>query len=98
MNYLAKATLARTLEGQGGKDNVGGLTIPLRISGAFTDLKFNLDFGSMFSDNTKQQLAAKKEEVKQQVAVKKEEVKQQVEVKKEEVKTKLQNGLRGLFK
>lgn len=102
MNYLAKATLARTLEGQGGKDSVGGLTIPLRISGAFTDLKYNLDFGAMFSDNTKQQLAAKKAEVQQQVAAKKEavkqEVKQQVEVKKEEAKTKLQNGLRGLFK
>ena len=102
MNYLAKATLARTLEGQGGKDSVGGITIPLRISGAFTDLKYNLDFGAMFSDNTKQQLAAKKAEVQQQVQqqvdAKKAAVQQQVEVKKEDAKAKLQNGLRGLFK
>lgn len=102
MNYLAKATLAGTLEGQGGKDKVGGLTIPLRISGLFTDLKYNLDFGSMLSDNAKQQVAAKKEALTQQVTAKKEEVKQQVEVKKEEAKAKVQdrvqNGLRGLFK
>ncbi len=91
MNYLAKATLARTLEGQGGKDNVGGLTIPLRVSGAFTDLKFNLDFSAMVSDNAKQQVAAKQEAIKQ-------EVKQKVEVQKEAAKTKLQEGLRGLFK
>jgi AsmA protein len=102
MNYLAKATIARTLEGQGGKDQVGGLTIPLRISGAFTDLKYNLDFSSMLSDNTKQQIAAKKEQVQQQVQQKvdaqKAAVQQQVDVKKEEAKTKLETGLRGLFK
>jgi len=30
MNYLARATLARTLEGQGGRDNVAGITVPVR--------------------------------------------------------------------
>ncbi|MDD2775074.1 MAG: AsmA family protein [Gallionella sp.] len=102
MNYLAKATIARTLEGQGGKDQVGGLTIPLRISGAFTDLKYNLDFSSMVSDNAKQEIAAKKAEVQQQVQQKvdaqKAAAQQQVDIKKEEAKTKLQTGLRGLFK
>jgi AsmA protein len=67
MNYLAKATLAKTLEGQGGKDNVGGITVPVRISGPFTDLKYTLDFGAMVGEVAKQKVEAKKEEVKARV-------------------------------
>ncbi|MBI3901478.1 MAG: AsmA family protein [Nitrosomonadales bacterium] len=64
INYLAKATLAGTLEGQGGKDSVGGLTVPVRLSGPFTDLKYTLDFGAMVSEAAKQKIEAKKQEVK----------------------------------
>ncbi len=67
MNYLAKATLARTLEGQGGKDAVGGITVPVRISGAFTDLKYTLDFSAMAGEIAKQKVEAKKEEIKTRV-------------------------------
>jgi AsmA protein len=67
MNYLAKATLARTLEGQGGKDTVGGLTVPVRVSGPFADLKYTLDFGSMVGEAAKQKVEAKKEEIKSRV-------------------------------
>jgi AsmA protein len=65
MNYLAKATLAKTLEGQGGKDSVAGITVPVRVFGPFADLK--LDFGAMVSDAAKQKIEAKKEEVKTKV-------------------------------
>ncbi|MCX7193713.1 MAG: AsmA family protein [Proteobacteria bacterium] len=64
MNYLARATLARTLEGQGGRENVGGITVPVRISGPFSDLKYTLDFGAMVSEVARQKVDAKKEEVK----------------------------------
>ncbi len=64
VNYLAKATLAKTLEGQGGKDAVGGITVPVRVSGPFTNLKYTLDFGSMVSEAVKQKVETKKEEVK----------------------------------
>ena len=64
MNYLAKATLARTLEGQGGRDMVGGITVPVRVSGPFSDLKYTLDFGAMVSEAAKQKVEAKKQEVK----------------------------------
>jgi len=67
MNYLAKATLAKTLEGQGGRDSVGGITVPVRISGAFTDLKYTLDFGAMVGEVAKQKVEAKKEEIKTRV-------------------------------
>ena len=64
IDYLAKATLAKTLEGQGGKDSVGGITVPVRLSGPFTGLKYTVDFGAMVSDAAKQKIEAKKEEVK----------------------------------
>lgn len=64
IDYIAKATLAKTLEGQGGKENVGGLTVPVRVHGPFTQLKYTLDFGSMVSDAAKQKVEAKKEEIK----------------------------------
>ena len=64
INYLAKATLAKTLKGQGGKDDIGGLTVPVRVSGPFTDLKYTLDFGAMVGEATKQKIEEKKEEVK----------------------------------
>jgi len=64
MNYVAKATLAKTLEGQGGKDSVGGITVPVRVSGSFADLKYTLDFGAMVGEATKQKVEEKKEEIK----------------------------------
>ncbi len=67
MNYVAKATLAKTLEGQGGKDNVAGITVPVRVSGPFSDLKYTLDFGAMVSDTAKQKVEAKKEQIKTKV-------------------------------
>jgi AsmA protein len=67
MNYVAKASLVKTLEGQGGKDSVAGLTVPVRISGPFADLKYTLDFGAMVSDSAKQKVEAKKTEVKTQL-------------------------------
>ncbi len=67
MNYLAKATLAKTFEGQGGRNDVGGITVPVRIAGPFADLKYTLDFGAMARDAAKQKIEARKEEVKTKV-------------------------------
>ncbi|MDO8812758.1 MAG: AsmA family protein, partial [Gallionella sp.] len=59
MNYFSKATLAKTLEGQGGKDAVGGITVPVRVSGPFADLKYTLDFGAMVGEATRQKVEAR---------------------------------------
>lgn len=64
INYIAKAMLARTLEGQGGRESVGGLTIPVKVYGPFAELKYTLDFESMVSEAAKQKVEAKKEEIK----------------------------------
>jgi AsmA protein len=95
INYLAKATLAKTLEGQGGKDAVAGLTVPVRVSGPYTDLKYTLDFAAMVSEEAKLKVTAAKEAVKQQA-------KEKIEQKKEEIKTQIQDQIRdklkGLFR
>ncbi len=64
INYLAKATLAKTLEGQGGKDGIGGITVPVRLSGPFAGLKYTLDFDAMVSGTVKQKIEGRKEEAK----------------------------------
>ena len=64
INYLANATLAKTLKGQGGKDIVGGITVPVRLSGPFNNLNYTLDFGAMASNVVKQKIEAKKDEIK----------------------------------
>ncbi|MFA6121409.1 MAG: AsmA family protein [Sideroxydans sp.] len=106
LDYLVKATLAGTAEGQGGKDNVGGLTIPVRISGPFADLKFKLDFGAAVSDQAKQQAAAAADAAKQQAAAAagaaKLKAQQALDAQKATAKAKaeadLKKGLGGLFK
>lgn len=56
LDYLVKATITGTSKGQGGKDEVGGLTVPVRLSGPFTALKYKLEFSAMASDAVKQKL------------------------------------------
>ncbi|MBU4394772.1 MAG: AsmA family protein, partial [Proteobacteria bacterium] len=56
MDYLAKATLANTLKGQGGQFNVSGITVPVRAKGPFSDLQYTLDFGVMVGEAAKQKV------------------------------------------
>lgn len=69
MNYLAKATVVGSAEGQGGQDlsQLKGLTVPVRVSGPFEQLSYKLEFGSMVSDLAKAKVDEKKEEIKTQI-------------------------------
>ena len=66
MDYLAKATLVASAEGQGGKGaaDLSGITVPVRISGPFAALSYKLDFNAMLSGVAQQKLDAKKDELK----------------------------------
>jgi AsmA protein len=61
IDYVAKATLVKTQGDQ------GSITVPLRVSGPFTDLKYTLDYGAMVGEVVKQKAEAKKEEIKSKV-------------------------------
>lgn len=69
MNYLAKATLVGSAEGQGGKtaDQLAGITVPVRVTGPFEGLSYQLEWASLVSDATKARLEEKKQEIKTQV-------------------------------
>ena len=49
IDYLAKATLAATTKGQGGRDvgNVAGVTIPVKLSGALDNPSWNVDYSGL---------------------------------------------------
>lgn len=67
MDYVAKATVVGTLEGQGGKElsQLKGVTVPVRMSGLFDALKYSLDTKSLVTESAKAKIEQKKEEVKE---------------------------------
>ncbi|MFL6579666.1 MAG: AsmA family protein [Burkholderiales bacterium] len=66
LNYLAKAAIVATSEGQDGKDlaELQGLTVPVRASGPFTALKYKVEASSILSDSAKRKFNEKKEQIK----------------------------------
>ena len=56
MDYLAKATLDKTLEGRGRLANVSGISLPVRVKGPFSDLRYTLDFEVMVRETAKQKI------------------------------------------
>ncbi len=82
VDYLAKATVVGTLEGQGGQElaSLKGVTIPVRIRGPFEKLSYSLDFAGIAEGAVKAKVEEKKEAVK------------------EKARDELKKGLQDLFK
>lgn len=68
MNYLAKATVVSSGEGQGGQDlaQLKGLSVPVRVSGPFASLSYQVQWGAMLEDATKARVDEKVKELKTQ--------------------------------
>jgi len=66
LNYLAKAAVVASGAGQGGKEaaDLKGLTVPVRVSGPFSALKYKVEYGSVLSDSAKQKIEESKEMIK----------------------------------
>ncbi|MDA1107686.1 MAG: AsmA family protein [Proteobacteria bacterium] len=69
MDYLISVAVVGTLEGQGGGalTELKGLTIPVRVSGPFSDLSYRPDVNAMISDTAKAKVQQKLEEKKQEL-------------------------------
>ncbi len=69
IDYLAKATVVSTLQGQGGPElqALKGLTVPVRLTGPLASMNWRIDFAGMASELAKQKLDEKKEEVKSKI-------------------------------
>ncbi len=54
IDYLAKATLAATTKGQGGREagNVAGVTIPVKLSGALDNPNWQVDYSALLGGVT----------------------------------------------
>lgn len=61
LNYLARATVVGSLEGQGGRELAAlkGVTVPVRIDGPFAAPKFKLDFNALVTESVKQEVKAR---------------------------------------
>jgi len=58
LDYTTKASVVATAKGQGGVDlsDVAGLTVPVRITGPFDALKFEVDYGAALREKAKARL------------------------------------------
>jgi AsmA protein len=58
MNYVLKATLVGTTKGQGGKAaaDLGGLTVPVKLTGPINSPQYAIDFAGMVTDVAKQRV------------------------------------------
>ena len=68
LNYLVKASIVGTMKGQGGRDTdeLKGLTVPVRVSGALAAPSYKLDFGAMATDSVK---ATAKEQLQKRLGI-----------------------------
>jgi len=95
LDYLVRAAVVGTLEGQGGKalSDLKGLTVPLRISGSFTEPKFNVELGALLDEKTKQALAAEKKKAQEALAAEKRKAQQALAEEKQKARQEAERRL-----
>jgi AsmA protein len=66
LEYVVKTAVVGTMAGQGGRDvgDLKGLTVPVRLSGPFDQLKYKVEFSQMVRGATKEELQAGREALK----------------------------------
>ena len=85
INYVAKAAVVATAQGQGGKerDQLAGLTVPVRLTGPFDAMKYEVDYRAMAGDVAKSRVG--------------ERAKEAIEKNRERVEDKVRDRLKGLI-
>ncbi len=85
LDYTVKATVVSTLQGQGGPElqQLKGLTVPVKLSGPFNAIRWEIDFGNLVGDLVKGKVEA--------------EVQKQVDTQKGQIEQQLKDQLKGLF-
>jgi AsmA protein len=89
LDYLAKASVVATGEGQGGRerDRLAGLTVPVRLTGTFDELKYDVDYRGMASQAAKSEIGGKI----------KDRLEERLGGGQDELKDKIQDRLKGLL-
>lgn len=81
INYVVKASVVATTQGQGGKDleKLAGVTVPVRLSGPLDDMKYQVDYKAAAGD-----LAGSR-------------VRESIDKRKERIEDKVRDRLKGLL-
>lgn len=104
IDYLAKAVISKTEQGQGGAelDALRGLTLPVRIRGTFDNPTFKLELGDLLEAEAKKALAKEKAELKakfeQRKAEEQAELQQKLEAEKRRLKEAAEKKLKDKLK
>jgi AsmA protein len=85
IDYVAKASVVATTQGQGGKerDQLAGLTVPVKLSGPLDDMKYAVDYGAVASGIAKSKVG--------------ERAKEAIEQRRGEVEDRVRDRLKGLI-
>jgi AsmA protein len=85
IDYVAKAAVVATTQGQGGKEleQLAGLTIPVHLSGPLDGMKYKVDYRGMAGDLAKSRVGGK--------------VKEGIEKQKDKIEDKVRDRLKGLL-
>ena len=85
INYTTKAAVVATTQGQGGKerDQLAGVTIPVRLSGPLDDMKYQVDFGAVASGMAKSKIGGRAKEA--------------IEQRRDKIEDKVRDRLKGLI-
>jgi AsmA protein len=86
INYVAKAAVVATTQGQGGKDleQLAGLTVPVRLSGPLDGMKYDVDYRAVAGDLAKSKVG--------------ERAKEAIDKNKDKIEDKVRDRLKGLLK
>ena len=92
LDYLIKAAIVESAKGAGGAglEELKGLTVPVKISGSFTQPKVDIQYDELLKARAKQALEAKKQELKDKAAAEKAELQQKLDAEKEAAQLKLE--------
>jgi AsmA protein len=85
INYVVKASLVASAKGQGGAsaDQLSGITVPVKLSGPFDAMKYQVDYGAAAAGLAKSKVGEK--------------VKESVEKNKDKIGGQVKDRLKGLF-
>ena len=92
LNYLVKATVVPSLQGQGGAElqALKGIAVPVKLSGPFSAIAWNIDVAGMAQGLARQKVDEKKEEAKLKAQ-------QALDAQKNKLQDQLKDQLKGLF-
>jgi AsmA protein len=85
INYVVKAAVVATAQGQGGKerDDVAGLTVPVKLSGPLDAMKYEVDYRAVAGDLAKSKVGG--------------QAKEAIEKNRDKVEDKVRDRLKGLI-